>query len=65
MKVFKIRKILKDNRLLTTILDKYWGDSGDLGSVEYPFTAITPRPTLIWSGSTCKGSIYGAQIDLY
>ena len=26
---------------------------GDLGSVEYPFIAITPRCTLTQGGSTC------------
>ena len=32
----------------------WWGSSSkDLGSVEYPFTGITPRFTLTWSGRTC------------
>ena len=31
----------------------------DLGSVEYPFIAITPRSTLTRSGSTCSGPILG------
>ena len=32
----------------------WWGfSSGDLGSVEYPFIAITPRSTQILNGSTC------------
>ena len=26
---------------------------------EYPFVAITQRPTISWSGSTCLGPIYG------
>ena len=34
---------------------QWWGDSSswDMGSVEYPFIAITPRFSLAWSGSTC------------
>ena len=32
----------------------WWGsNSGDLGSVEYPFIAITPRSILTQSGSAC------------
>ena len=32
----------------------WWGFSpGVLGNKEYPFTTITPRSLLTWSGSTC------------
>ena len=38
-------------------LNCIWDDgvlySGDLGTVEYSFIAITPRSTLIQSGITC------------
>ena len=38
---------------------QWWGSSpGVLRNVEYPFTVITPRSTLIRSGSTCLGQIY-------
>ena len=37
-----------------TLNYKLWGSSsGALGSVEYPFIVITPRPTLTKSCSTC------------
>ena len=37
----------------------WWRSSSseDLGSVEYSFIAITPRSTLIWSGTNYKGPI--------
>ena len=32
--------------------DLAWNNTKDLGSIEYPFRAITRQSTLIWSSST-------------
>ena len=35
-------------------LTEYDGEaSGELGNVKYPFIAITPRSTIIWSDCIC------------
>ena len=40
----------------------WWGSSfEDLERVKYRFIAITPRSTLIYSGSTCLGPIYDSN----
>ena len=47
--------------VLNTTLNSIWwcGSSSEaLGNVEYPFFAITPRSTFIWSGITCWSFIF-------
>ena len=38
---------------------------GDLECVKYLFIVITPRSTLTFSGSTCKGPIYGSNKSVW
>ena len=59
--VFEIHLFLQPFHILRLTLNciQWWGSSSRTQrSDEYFFIAITPKSTLIWSGSTCESSIY-------
>ena len=56
------RKICRQpvSLILHTTTQWCYSSSGNLGIMEYPFIAITPKSTQTRSGSTIQGLIYGS-----